>query len=137
MKNYKIMLIAIIVISLIAGTAFGFWGGQTYIRYRFHKGRSNGEYLKSKILNRLDNILRLDDEQRASITAILEDIADEHKEILKDFKDKMKAVRDKKGEEIKTVLTEEQKKRFDEWKEKRKKKRLRGKTHHPERGRFR
>ena len=137
MKNYRIMLVAVIAISLIAGTAFGFWGGQTYLRYRFHRSRSNGEYLKARLLNRLDNMLQLNDEQRASIAVILEDTARDHKKILEGFKDKMEAVRDKRTKEIKTVLTEEQKNKFDAWKEKRREKRPKRRARHPGRRRFR
>lgn len=128
MKNYKFMLIAVIIISVIAGAAAGFWGGQTYIRYRFHKGLSDSEYLKARILNKLDNLLGLDEKQRASISAILDNGIKEHKGVLKGFRSKMKALRGKRIKEIEKVLTKEQKEKFSEWKEKRKKKWQRRKT---------
>ena len=122
MKNYRVILIAVIVISFLAGTALGYWGGQAHLKHRFLKSRFDQEYLKTKVMGKLDNMLRLDDEQRVMITTIVDETIKEHKEMLKDFRSKMEKLRDKKSREMKAVLTDEQKEKFEEWQEKRKEK---------------
>ena len=122
MKNYRIILIATLVVSFLAGTASGFWGSQKCLQRRFFKGHDSQQF-KSRLLTKLDRALQLDEKQRASISAILEDSAKEHKGVMEDFKSKMKGLRAKNFEKIKRHLTEEQREKLERLQKKMEKRR--------------
>lgn len=84
-----------------------------------HCGKGN---FREKISNRLSSKLDLTTEQKNKVDSILEDNHKKTKAIFDETRPKMEAIRKSTDEEIKAVLTPEQKVKFEKLREKREEK---------------
>lgn len=80
----------------------------------------NPEVIRKQMFDDFSKHLNLSEDQKTKVNAILESNRKEAEELKKQMQEKMKALREKSNSEIRAILNDEQKKKFDELEAKKK-----------------
>ena len=118
MNTTKIKLIAGIVVLFILGISIGVLGNHLHTEREFRKlAQSTPEKRKVYLMQKYTRSLQLTHEQQAEVRKIIDEKIDEIAQYTTHYKEEIATIRQRYDERIKALLTPEQRKLFDEMKQ--------------------
>ncbi|MFZ0829119.1 MAG: hypothetical protein WAO02_17030 [Verrucomicrobiia bacterium] len=116
MKTFKLLLLVALV--FLAGVVVGVVGTRAVVRRVVGEIILHPETVQPRMERNLTLRLRLDDDQRVKLHAILSDTHEQLQGLRKEYRPKVILVLSKANDQITALLTPEQQARFEQWKDK-------------------
>jgi len=101
-----------VAIAFVAGALIGFAGGRVYSLFHGPMRRMHGEYIQRRIIEHLDDELRLTPQQHQKVEQIMQHHHRRMQEISEGLRPRMREEIEAANREVDALLTPEQREKF-------------------------